>query len=56
MAVEGFKSMAHGAEVQQPDKTAQKLIGGDVILNPEAVEQRFLILLSPHHRLILQPA
>jgi hypothetical protein len=56
VAVKGFKLVAERPEVQQPVNTAQKMIGGDVILDTEPVKQRFLNLLPTHHRLILQPA
>lgn len=55
MAVEGFKLVAESAEVQQPVNTAQKVIGGDVILDAKPVEQRILDLLPTHHCQILQP-
>ena len=56
MAVKGLQLMADRAEVQQPVNPAQKMIGGDVILDAKSVKQRFLNLLPTHHRLIPQPA
>jgi hypothetical protein len=55
MAVEGFQLMADRAEVQQPVNPAQKMIGGDVILDAEPIKQSLLNFLPTHHRLILQP-
>ncbi len=55
MAVKHFQLMADRAKVQQPINPTQKMISGDVILDAEAVKQRFLNLLPTHHRLILQP-
>ena len=55
MAVKHFQLVADRAEFQQPVDPAQKMISGDVILDAKPVKQRFLILLSTHHHLILQP-
>mgnify|MGYP007014136914 CR=1 FL=1 len=41
----------HAAEVNEPVNGSQKVIGRDVIINRELVEQRSLRYLSwPHHR------
>ena len=45
MAVEGFQLTADSAKIQQPVDPAQKMISGDVILDAEAIKQRFLNLL-----------
>ena len=55
MAVKFCQLAADRAEVQQPVDPAQKMIGGDVILDPKPVKQRLLNLLPTHHRLIPQP-
>ena len=52
VAVKGLKLMADRAEVQQPVNSAQKMTGGDVILDTEPAKPCILNFLPTHYRLI----
>ena len=49
-AVEGLQFRANTLKIEEPVDATQKAIGGDVIVEPELIEQLRRFDLHPHHR------